>query len=177
MLESRIGNARLALARGDITAQAADAIVNAANEELWPGGGVSGAIHRAGGPSIAEECRRIGHTPTGQAALTTGGNLRARHVIHAVGPVWQGGGHGEAELLASAYRSSLCLADEHGLRSIAFPSISTGIYGYPTVEAARVALTAVRDYLLGDTAIEDVTFVLFTEPDLRVYEAALAKLA
>jgi O-acetyl-ADP-ribose deacetylase (regulator of RNase III) len=172
-----IGRTRLHLVRGDITQIDADAIVNAANEELWPGGGVSGAIHRAGGPAIAQECYRIGHTPTGQAAITTAGSLPARHVIHSVGPIWEGGAHREAELLASAYRSSLHLADEHGLRSIAFPSISTGIYGYPVAEAARVALTAVRDYLLDDTAIEDVTFVLFTEADLRVYETALAELA
>ncbi len=177
MTTTTVGNSRLTLLRGDITTMEVDAIVNAANEELWAGGGVSGAIHRAGGPSIAWECQRIGHTPTGQAAITTGGLLPARHVIHAVGPIWDGGNHGEAELLASAYRSSLRQADQHGLHSVAFPSISTGIYGYPVAEAARVALGTVRDYLLGETAIEEVTFVLFSEGDLGVYEAALAELA
>jgi O-acetyl-ADP-ribose deacetylase (regulator of RNase III) len=173
--EAQVGARRLRLVKGDITELAVDAVVNAANENLWQGGGVSGAIHRAGGPEIARECARIGHTPTGQAAITTGGRLPAGHVIHAVGPIWEGGGHAEAELLASAYRSSLRLADEYGLRSIAFPSISTGIYGYPITEAARVALSTVRDHLLGDTTIEDVTLVLFSEADLHVYESALAE--
>ena len=117
----------------------------------------------------------MGHTPTGRAAITTGGRLPARHVIHAVGPVWQGGRSGEAELLASAYRSSLRLADEHGLKTIAFPSISTGIYGYPIESAARVALGAVAEYLRGETQLEEVTFVLFSPSDLRTYQAALAE--
>jgi O-acetyl-ADP-ribose deacetylase len=173
--EATIGSTHLRLVRADITTLPVDAIVNAANEGLWPGGGVSGAIHRAGGPTIAEECRRIGHTPTGQAAITTGGRLPARHVIHAVGPVWQGGDHGEAELLASAYRASLRLADEHGLETIAFPSISTGIYGYPVERAARVALRAVSDYLRGETGLREVTFALFSDRDLLTYEAALAE--
>jgi O-acetyl-ADP-ribose deacetylase (regulator of RNase III) len=176
MMSQRIGRSTLRLLHGDITKLEVDAIVNAANEELWPGGGVSGAIHRAGGPEIARECSRIGHTPTGKAAITTSGSLPTRFVIHAVGPVWKGGAHREAEFLASAYRSSLRLADIHGVRSIAFPSISTGIYGYPIAEAARVALSTVRDYLLPDTAIEDVTFVLFTDADLGVYEMALAQI-
>ena len=173
MPETTIGRTRLRLVRGDITTVPADAIVNAANEALLVGGGVCGAIHRAGGPTIEEECRRIGRTPTGRAAITTGGLLPAGHVIHAVGPVWQGGHQGEAELLASAYRSSLRLADEHNLKSIAFPSISTGIYGYPVDRAARVALGAVADYLRGETGLEAVTFVLFSDRDLATYEEAL----
>jgi O-acetyl-ADP-ribose deacetylase len=174
--ETTIGTTRLRLTQGDITGVAVDAIVNAANEELLHGGGVAGAIGRAGGPSIAEESRRVGHTPTGQAAITTGGRLPARYVIHAVGPVWQGGREGEPELLASAYRSSLLLADEHGLKTIAFPSISTGIYGYPTDLAAGVAIGTVADYLCGETALEEVTFVFFSDRDLATYEAALDRL-
>ena len=176
MRETTIGTTRLRLLQGDITKIEADAIVNAANEELWPGGGVSGAIHRAGGMIIEDECRRIGHTPTGQAAITTGGRLPARHVIHAVGPIWKGGSADEPELLASAYRSSLRLADEHGLRSIAFPSISTGIYGYPIEPAARVAIETVIDYLRGETGLADVAFVLFSDADLATYEGVLDEL-
>lgn len=176
MGETTIGAARLRLIRGDITTIPADAIVNAASEGLAQGGGVCGAIHRAGGPTIADECRRIGRTPTGRAAITTGGQLPARHVIHAVGPVWQGGQHDEAELLTSAYHSSLELADEHRLRTIAFPSISTGIFGYPVGLAARVALATVGEYLRGPTALTEVTFVVFSDRDLGTYEAALVKL-
>jgi O-acetyl-ADP-ribose deacetylase len=176
MRERTIGATRLGLVRGDITEMRVDAIVNAANEGLWPGGGVCGAIHRAGGPTIADECARIGHTPTGQAAITGGGRLPARYVIHAVGPIWQGGQRGEADLLASAYRSSLRLADERGLESIAFPSISTGIYGYPIELAVAVALGAVAGHLQGRTSLREVTFVLFSDGDLAVYEAALERM-
>ena len=165
------------LERGDITTQTTDAIVNAANERLAPGGGVCGAIHRAGGSTIAAECQRIGHCPTGDARATKGGNLAARYVIHAVGPVWSGGGHGEAELLASAYRASLDRADDLGLASIAFPSISTGIYGYPVDQAASVALRAVRDRLLAGTSVRTVLFVLFDEVALAAFERALDMLA
>jgi O-acetyl-ADP-ribose deacetylase (regulator of RNase III) len=171
--ETTVETTRLRLLLGDITKIEADAIVNAANEELWPGGGVSGAIHRAGGMMIEDECRRIGHTPTGQAAITTAGRLPARHVIHAVGPIWKGGSANEPELLASAYRSSLRLADAHGLSSIAFPSISTGIYGYPIESAARVAIETVIDYLRGETGLVDMAFVLFSNRDLAVYEGVL----
>jgi O-acetyl-ADP-ribose deacetylase (regulator of RNase III) len=157
--------------QGDITAESVDAIVNAANEQLAPGGGVCGAIHAAGGPSIAAECRRIGHCPTGGAVATTAGDLPARFVIHAVGPVWHGGGRGEADLLASAYRSSLDEALRVGAHSVAFPAISTGIYGYPLAEATAVAVEAVRTWK-GDR-IDLVRFVCFDRATLAAYEAAL----
>jgi O-acetyl-ADP-ribose deacetylase (regulator of RNase III) len=178
-MEVRVGRTRLSLIQGDITKQETEAIVNAANPRLSGGGGVDGAIHRAGGPRIAEECRKIGGCPTGKAVITSGGNLKARHVIHAVGPVYRGGKEGEPELLRSAYLSSLALAEERGLRSISFPSISTGAYGYPIKEASRIALQAVIDYLREhpDTSLEDVVFVLFTSQDLAVYEESLQELA
>ncbi len=167
----------LALVIGDITTQAVDAVVNAANSQLIGGGGVDGAIRRAGGPEIERECAEIratrGGCPTGAAVITGAGNLPARYVIHAVGPVWQGGGRGEAALLASAYRSSLTLAAEHGVRTIAFPSISTGVYGYPVAAAARVALDAVED-ALEHMRFDEVRFVLFSPADFEAYAAALA---
>jgi O-acetyl-ADP-ribose deacetylase (regulator of RNase III) len=166
----------LTLVQGDITHQRVDAIVNAANSRLVGGGGVDGAIRRAGGPAIEEECARIraaqGGCPTGSAVITGAGRLPARYVIHAVGPVWYGGRQGEAELLASAYRASLELAAAHGVRTIAFPSISTGVYGYPVSLAARVALGTVAEVVQG-TSIEEVRFVLFSEPDFDAYAAAL----
>ncbi len=171
-----VGNSIIELVQGDITRQQVDAIVNAANSRLAGGGGVDGAIHRAGGPSIMKECRAIGGCPTGEAVITTGGNLPARHVIHAVGPVYRNGVSGEPQLLASAYRNSLRLADSHGLKTIAFPSISTGAYGYPVAEAARIALSTVIDYLRGTTSLERVIFVLFSSGDLSVYEKALQTL-
>lgn len=179
--EARVSPARLVLLQGDITEQATDAIVNAANTGLLGGGGVDGAIHRRGGPAIRAECRRIraerGGCPTGQAVITTAGRLPARYVIHAVGPVWSGGRRGEDDLLASAYRSSLRLAAELGLRSIAFPSISTGAYRFPVERAAGIALRTVRDFLLGEPhALEEVRFVLFTPADLAAYEHALERL-
>ena len=176
-MEHRIGNTTLELVQGDITRQQVDAIVNAANSALRGGGGVDGAIHRAGGPRIMEECRRIGGCATGDAVITTGGNLPARHVIHAVGPVYRGGKAGEEKLLASAYRRSLEVAVENGLRSVAFPSISTGAYGYPVAEAARVALRAVRRFLEEHPgALDLVRFVLFTRADYEVYAEALREL-
>jgi O-acetyl-ADP-ribose deacetylase (regulator of RNase III) len=171
------GSAVVELTRGDITLERVDAIVNAANHELRRGGGVCGAIHRAGGPSIAAECLALGGCPTGSAVATGAGSLAARHVIHAVGPVWSGGGRGEAELLASAYRASLALADRLSLESIAFPSISTGIYGYPVADAARVALDAVAAYLShGGSGLSTVRFVLFDDETHAAYAAALEAL-
>lgn len=181
-MERTIGRTRLVLLQGDITEQATDAIVNAANTSLLGGGGVDGAIHRRGGPAILEECRRIrarqGGCPTGQAVITTGGALPARYVIHAVGPVWSGGRRGEDALLASAYRESLRLAARHGLRTIAFPAISTGAYRFPVARAARVALRGIQEFLESEPhALEEVRVVLFTAADLRTWERALAELA
>jgi len=162
---------RIELHRGDITKLAVDAIVNAANEQLLPGGGVCGAIHRAAGPKLAEACRALGPCPTGSAVITPGFDLPARFVIHAVGPVWHGGGKGEAELLAGAYRSSLALCAERGLASIAFPAISTGIYGYPLDEAARVAVQAVRGW--DGPLPERAVFALFGQAAEAAFKTAL----
>jgi O-acetyl-ADP-ribose deacetylase (regulator of RNase III) len=162
----------LELVRGDITRQQVDAIVNAANSALAPGGGVDGAIRRAGGPAITEATSRVGGCATGDAAATTGGDLPARYVIHAVGPIWQGGGAGEAALLASAHRRAIEVADELGCHSIAFPAISTGIYGYPPELAAPVAVAAVREALALHPQVELARFVLFSEELLRAFEAA-----
>jgi O-acetyl-ADP-ribose deacetylase (regulator of RNase III) len=156
---------------GDITTIAADAIVNAANASLAGGGGVDGAIHRAGGPSILEACRTIGGCATGSAVITGGGRLPARYVIHAVAPRYRGTAR-DAELLRSAYQASLQLAEQHALRWIAFPSLGTGAYGYPIEEAAPIALGAVRAHLAGATRLRRVTFVLFSERDLAVYRFA-----
>ena len=160
--------------RADITTLEVDAIVNAANEDLLPGGGVCGAIHRAAGPELARACAALGGCPTGEARLTAGYRLKARHVIHAVGPVWRGGSFGEPDLLADCYANSLSLAVECGARSIAFPSISTGIYGYPIEQAAPVAVRAVRDFLSQSGEIERVVFACFSASDLAVYQKVLA---
>jgi O-acetyl-ADP-ribose deacetylase (regulator of RNase III) len=171
---------RLSLTQGDITTQTTDAIVNAANSSLMGGGGVDGAIHRAGGPAILEECRQIvsrqGRLPAGKAVITGGGNLQAKHVIHTVGPIWRGGHGGEPELLASAYRESLQLAANKGMKSVSFPSISTGAYGYPTEEAAVIALGAVIDFLRRDGSLKEVIFVLFDSSTYRAYEETLKRL-
>jgi len=167
----------LELVQGDITRHAADAIGNAANAELAGGGGVDGAIHRAGGPRIMDECRRIGGCPTGDAVVTTAGDLQARYVIHAVGPIWDGGSYGEAGLLRSAYRRVLDLARQRGCASLALPSISTGVYGYPVGEAAGIALTAAAEHLRGATTLRRVTFVLYNAPTMDAYRRALDKLA
>ena len=177
-----IGPARLSLVQGDITRQEVDAIVNAANSGLMGGGGVDGAIHRGGGPAILEECRkivaRIGRLPAGEAVITTGGNLKAKYVIHTVGPVWHGGNRGEAEILASAYRESLKLAGEHKLTSVAFPSISTGAYGYPVHDAARVALSTVIAFLKDEpTSLQNVYLVLFDSATYQVYASELNDLS
>jgi O-acetyl-ADP-ribose deacetylase (regulator of RNase III) len=179
--EITVGKARLGLIQGDITRQDADAIVNAANSGLMGGGGVDGAIHRAGGPAILEECKeiiaRIGRLPTGRAVITTGGNLKARYVIHTVGPIWHGGNKGEAELLASAYRENLSLAAERKLKSVAFPSISTGVYGYPVDKAAKVALETVINFLRNEsTSLQQVIFVLYDSNTYQTYAAKLNEL-
>jgi len=171
-----IGNSMLELVEGDITGQETDAIVNAANSSLLGGGGVDGAIHRAGGPQILEECRKIGGCPTGEARITSGGRLPARWVIHTVGPVYRDGRHGEPDLLTGAYRNSLKLASGRGLKTIAFPSISTGAYGYPLGEAARIALTTTMNYLQTHPDITLVRFVLFGETAYGAYDTALADL-
>lgn len=167
---------RLIVHRGDITELAVDAIVNAANETLLGGGGVDGAIHRAAGPELLAECRALGGCPTGQARLTRGYRLPARHVIHTVGPVWRGGDSGEPQLLASAYRSSLALAAEQRLSTIAFPGISTGVYGYPLDEAARIAAATVCAWLREHELPRRVTFCTFNAASTRAIEAALAAL-
>jgi O-acetyl-ADP-ribose deacetylase (regulator of RNase III) len=176
MRSVRIGTSRLELVEGDITRQGTEAIVNAANTTLLGGGGVDGAIHRAGGPQILEECRKIGGCPTGEARITTGGRLKARWVIHTVGPVYRDGKHREPELLASAYRNSLRLASEKGIKSVAFPSISTGAYGYPLADAARIALGTAFEYLKDHPEITLVRCVLFGQAALRSYEGALEEL-
>ena len=179
--EVTVGRARLSVIQGDITRQNTDAIVNAANPGLMGGGGVDGAIHRSGGPAILEECKQIvsrqGRLPTGRAIITTGGNLKARHVIHTVGPIWHGGNKGEPGLLASAYRESLKVANENNLDSISFPSISTGAYGYPVAEASRVAVQTVAQYLKEEvTSLEEAVFVLFDATTFESYRLALQEL-
>jgi O-acetyl-ADP-ribose deacetylase (regulator of RNase III) len=176
--EFQIGRAKLRLVQGDITEMETGAIVNAANPSLMGGGGVDGAIHRKGGPKILEECKCIraiewpNGLPTGKAVITTGGNLKAKYVIHTVGPVWQGGKNGEAELLADAYRNSLKLAASKGLKTIAFPSISTGAYGFPIEKACRITLSTVKEFLEKEDKLEEVTLVLFTKHDFEIYKEA-----
>jgi O-acetyl-ADP-ribose deacetylase (regulator of RNase III) len=165
---------RITLHKGDITTDAeADAIVNAANSSLLGGGGVDGAIHRAAGPELLAECRKLGGCPTGEARITGAGRLPARHVIHAVGPVWSGGDSGEPALLASCYRSSLSLAAAHGCRTVALPAISTGVYGYPLAEAAAVAIDATRRALAEHAALERARFWLFGDQAYGAFAEAL----
>jgi O-acetyl-ADP-ribose deacetylase (regulator of RNase III) len=165
------------LIKGDITKLKVDAIVNAANSSLLGGGGVDGAIHRAGGPKILEECMVIrekqGGCKTGEAVITTGGNLPAKYVIHTVGPVWYGGKNNEDELLANAYKNSLRLATEYEIKSIAFPNISTGVYGFPKQRAAEIAVNAVKDFFNLTTLIKEVFFVCFDEENYKIYQSLL----
>jgi O-acetyl-ADP-ribose deacetylase (regulator of RNase III) len=167
----------ITLIQGDITKIKADAIVNAANSSLLGGGGVDGAIHRAGGPAILDECRQIrarqGGCETGQAVITTAGSLPAKYVIHTVGPVWNGGRHGEPELLAGCYRNSLQLAVEHGVKTIAFPNISTGVYHFPKPDAASIAIKEVQRFLANDNNLEQVFFVCFDDENYTLYKERL----
>ena len=166
---------RLEIYQGDITALDADAIVNAASDRLAPGGEVCGAIHRAAGPKLAKACRALGGCPTGEARITPGFQLKARHVIHAVGPVWHGGDQGEDAALAGAYRSSLELAEEHGLTAIAFPAISTGIYGFPLDRATGIAVAVCREHLAGGTSLERIVFAVFGAEAEAAYRQALGR--
>jgi len=180
-MERDFGSGAVQLVRGDITKESTDAVVNAANESLLGGGGVDGAIHRAGGPTILKECRAIrarqGGCPPGEAVVTTGGRLQTRVVIHTVGPVWRGGDQGEPAILASCYRNALRLAVKMGLQSVAFPSISTGAYGYPVGKAAFIALSTVAAFLAKEEGAPPlVRFVLFDEETLRAYRECLASL-
>jgi len=179
-MEKIVNKTKLILLQGDITKRETDAIVNAANSGLMGGGGVDGAIHRAGGLAILEDCKKIvakqGRLPAGQAVITTGGNLKARYVIHTVGPVWHGGTSGEPETLASAYRESLKVAVENKLKSVSFPSISTGVYSYPITEASQVALGTVVGFLRKDTSLDEVAFVLFDSRNFDAYSQSLEKM-
>jgi len=179
-LTLNVNQAKLSIIQGYITRQTSDAIVNAANSGLMGGGGVDGAIHRAGGPAILEECKQIvsrqGRLPAGKAVITTGGNLKARYVIHTVGPIWRDGTRGESELLASAYRESLRTAVAKGLKTVSFPSISTGAYGYPVDQAAEIALRTVIDFLRQEASLDTVAFVLFDARTYQVYAKTLERL-
>lgn len=170
-MEWQVGRNKVKLISGDITKVAVDAIVNAANSSLLGGGGVDGAIHRAAGPELLAECRTLGGCPTGEARITKGYSLPSKYVIHTVGPVFHGGRQGEAELLGSAYRSSLALADENNVETIAFPAISTGVYGYPKREAAEVSFRAIKEYLGKSNSIKEVNVVLFSSGDLNLYSS------
>ena len=179
MNELVVGNIKIALVQGDITRQRTDAIVNAANSSLLGGGGVDGAIHSVGGPSILEECKkivsRIGKLEPGQAVITSGGNLKAKYIIHTVGPIWHGVNYSVSDILSSAYRESLKLAIAYKLKSISFPSISTGAYRYPVDEAAMLAVRTVMDFLrTNNTPLEQVVFVLYDAATYRAYSTALA---
>jgi O-acetyl-ADP-ribose deacetylase len=168
-------DSRISIQRGDITRLAVDAIVNAANSSLLGGGGVDGAIHRAAGPELLAECRNLGGCPAGDARLTRGYRLPARHVIHTVGPVWRGGDSGEGEILARCYRACLSIASERRFRDIAFPAIATGVYGFPRQEAAQIAVAEARRHLADDECLERLIFVCFDEDTAAAYRTALAE--
>ncbi|PKM87311.1 MAG: O-acetyl-ADP-ribose deacetylase [Firmicutes bacterium HGW-Firmicutes-12] len=173
-MKSLVAQTELVIVQGDLTQQEVEAIVNAANSRLMGGGGVDGAIHKAGGPQILVECKEIvnrqGSLPPGEAVITSGGNLKSAYVIHTVGPIWRGGNNNEAVLLKNAYNNSLKLAKENGIKTIAFPSISTGAYAYPLEQAAEIALSTVLDFIKKDTHFSEVRFILFNEDILNVYQ-------
>jgi O-acetyl-ADP-ribose deacetylase (regulator of RNase III) len=175
-MKKMVGKTKLSLLQGDITLQKTESIVNAANTSLLGGGGVDGAIHSAGGPKILEECKAIrakqGGCPTGEAVITTGGNMEAEYVIHTVGPVWSGGNRNEDQLLRNAYYNSMNLAKENGIKSISFPSISTGVYRFPKERAVKIALTTVKEFIQ-EYCFEEIRFVLFSKKDMQIYEKAL----
>lgn len=175
----KVNATQISLVRGDITRQTVGAIVNAANSSLMGGGGVDGAIHRAGGPAILKECKKIratqGSCPTGQAVITGGGKLPARYVIHAVGPIWRGGASNEEEKLASAYRESLSLASQYEVKTVAFPSISTGAYGFPVDKASQIAIATAREFCAGNNTLEEIRFVLFDERTYEFFKSALTE--
>jgi O-acetyl-ADP-ribose deacetylase (regulator of RNase III) len=175
-MEKKVGATAIETVQGDITKENVDAIVNAANKSLLGGGGVDGAIHRAGGPAILEECRKLNGCETGDAKITTGGNLSARYVIHTVGPVYNDGNHGEPEKLASCYRRSLEVALDNAVTTIAFPAISCGVYGYPIPDAAKIAVETVAGFVQANEGIERVRFVLFSGDVYGPFEAALKAL-
>ena len=181
-IEISIGKSKIKMVQGDITDQETEAIVNAANPTLMGGGGVDGAIHRKGGSKILEECKKIRKTewpeglPTGKAVITSGGKLKAQYVIHTVGPIWRGGNRDEPRLLSDAYRNSLELAVSKGLKTIAFPSISTGAYGYPVEKASRIALKTVKSFLEERDSLEEVRFVLFSNSDFKTYRDAIKEI-
>ena len=175
-MEAKINETLIVLACGDITEETTDAIVNAANERLAGGAGVDGAIHRAGGPAIMAQCRKIGGCPTGQAVITTGGNLQAKYVIHTVGPIYRGGTRNETKLLQSAYRESLKLALQNNLQSISFPAISAGVYGYPMDEAAHLALKTCIDFSHENTGIKLIRHILFAQRTYEIFSGEFKKL-
>ena len=175
IMEIKINNTLIRLIKGDITKERIDAIVNAANSSLMGGGGVDGAIHRAGGPAILESCKKIaakiGRLPAGEAVITTGGNLPAKYVIHTVGPIWNGGNKGEPDLLKKAYFNSLKIGSQNKIKTIAFPSISTGVYGYPIEEASKIAFNTVKEFIeKEDHLYQEIRFIVFSENDYLIYE-------
>jgi O-acetyl-ADP-ribose deacetylase (regulator of RNase III) len=174
--EAQINNTKFVLKVGDITEEDTEAIVNAANPTLLGGGGVDGAIHRKGGPKILEECKKIGGCEPGNAVITTGGNLKAKYVIHTVGPIWRGGRFNEEEILKNAYQNSLKIAKSHNIRTVSFPSISTGAYGYPIELASKVALKSIIDFLKKEKFFDEIRMVLFKEPDFAIYKSKLEEL-